>query len=335
MLEIIGRLPPLMLAILVGLILLLLSSGVILFGSLYGPRARLQKRIVSVVGSPGAANATLRRPDRNGSERRRGVEAKLREVERLKKSKRRFRLNEELIQAGLQFAPSRFIVMAVASGLILVVLYIITGLPKIGVPLVAIVGMLGIPKFYLQTRIKRRLKRFTALFADAIDIVVRGVRTGLTVGECLTITAREMPDPIGMEFRAITEGIQLGITLDECLNKLYARVPTTEVRFFSIVLVMQQSTGGNLAETLEKLSDVIRSRKRMRDKIQAFSSEAKASAAIVGSLPIVVALALSLISPKYVGLLVTTDIGKWMIVLGIVWMSLGMAVMAKMIRFDF
>jgi len=200
---------------------------------------------------------------------------------------------------------------------------------------VAVVGMLGLPKFYLRTKVKRRLKKFTALFADAIDILIRGVRTGLTIGECLAIVGREMPDPVGLEFRLITEGVQLGITIDDCLTRLYRRVPTAEVRFFSIVLVMQRSTGGNLAETLEKLTEVIRSRKRMRDKIQALSSEAKTSAAIVGSLPILVAMALAALAPKYIATLFTTDTGNWIILSGLVWMTIGVFVMGKIIRFDY
>jgi len=208
-------------------------------------------------------------------------------------------------------------------------------LPLIGLPMVAIVGALGIPKFYLRRRVKRRIKKFTALFADAIDIMIRGVRTGLTVGECLTIVGREMPDPVGHEFRLVTEGIHLGLTVEECLVRLNQRVPTAEIRFFSIVLVMQKSTGGNLAETLEKLTEVIRSRKRMSDKIQALSSEAKASASIVGSLPILVGLALAALAPHYISLLFTTNTGNWLIVIGLGWMSIGIFVMGKIIRFDY
>jgi tight adherence protein B len=294
----------------------------------------LQRRIVNVVGKP-TGSGKSGKIERGGTDRRRGVEAKLREIERLKNSKRGYRLNEELIQAGLRLSSRQFIAFSCLIGLVLTALYFLAGLPKVGLPLAAIVGMLGLPKFYLRFRVKRRLKQFTALFADGIDVVVRGVRTGLTVGGCLAIVGREMRDPVGSEFRQVTEGLHLGLSLEDCLNKMYARVPISEVRFFSIVLVMQQSTGGNLAETLEKLSDIIRSRKRMRDKIQALSSEAKTSAAIVGSLPILVSLALAAIAPQYIRVLITTDIGKWFIVAGLVWMSIGIFAMAKIIRFDY
>lgn len=323
--------PPVILAVIACLIVLLICAVGLVFAVAYGPRARFQKRLLSVVG----AQSESGRRGRSGTEKRLNVEAKLREIERLKNSKRGYRLNEELMQAGLNISSKNFIALSVAFGALMTLLYILLKLPLIGVPLVGIVGMLGLPKLYLQTRVKRRLKKFTALFADAIDILIRGVRTGLTVGECLAIVGREMPDPVGVEFRLITEGMQLGITVEDCLARLYRRVPTAEIRFFSIVLVMQKSTGGNLAETLEKLTEVLRSRKRMRDKIQALSSEAKTSAGIVGSLPVLVALALTVMSPKYIELLFTTDTGNWLIVIGLVWMTIGVFVMGKIIHFDY
>jgi tight adherence protein B len=331
MLNILHALPPLIVGAVAALTVFLLCVVGALFLSLYGPRARFQKRLTSVVGSSGEPG----RRSKATTERRLNVEAKLREIERLKNSKRGYRLNEELMQAGLTISSRVFVGGSVAFGLVLSLLYLFFHMPLIGLPMVAIVGMLGLPKFFLRMRVSRRLKKFTSLFADAIDVMIRGVRTGLTVGECLAIVGREMPDPVGLEFRLVTEGIQLGLTLDDCLTKLYQRVPTAEIRFFSIVLIMQRSTGGNLAETLEKLTDVIRSRKRMRDKIQSLSSEAKTSAGIVGSLPVLVALALTVIAPKYVALLFTTDTGNWLIVIGLVWMSIGIFVMGKIIHFDY
>lgn len=331
MAEVLRNLPPVVVGAIAALLVIFICVTCALFLSLYGPRARFQKRLTAVVGISNEAG----RRSKVSAERRLNVEAKLREIERLKNSKRGYRLNEELMQAGMTISARAFIAGSIALGVVLSLLYLFFHLPLIGLPMVAIVGMLGLPKLFLRMRVKRRLKKFTSLFADAIDIMIRGVRTGLTVGECLAIVGREMPDPIGLEFRQVTEGIQLGLTLDDCLAKLIQRVPTAETRFFSIVLIMQRSTGGNLAETLEKLTDVIRSRKRMRDKIQSLSSEAKTSAGIVGSLPVLVALALTVIAPKYVALLITTDTGNWLIVIGLVWMSIGIFVMSKIIHFDY
>ncbi|HWU01017.1 MAG TPA: type II secretion system F family protein [Terriglobales bacterium] len=331
MLDTLLKLPPIAFAFIAALVVLLAMMALIFFTVLYGPRAKLRKRILSVVGETGHSA----KDTRGGSDRRRGVEARLKELERLKKSKRGYQLHEELVQAGFNASPRRFMVLSALFGGVLTLLYFLTGLPRVGVPLVAIIATLGLPKSYLRFKIKSRLKKFTALFADAIDIIVRGVRTGLTVGECLNIVGRESPEPVGTEFRKISEGIHLGLTLEECLNRLYRRVPISEVRFFIIVLIMQQSTGGNLAETLEKLSDIIRARKRMRDKIRALSSEATASAGIIGSLPVLMALVLMAIAPSYIALLGTTTVGHWMLMIGAFWMAIGVMVMRKMINFDY
>jgi len=331
MLDILSSLPPLIVAIVGCLLILLACVGGLLLSTVYGPRARFQKRLTAVVGTQvGGGNR-----GRANTEKRLNVEAKLREIERLKNSKRGYRLKEELVQAGLTISSRAFVSSWLVIGALMSLVYVMLKLPLIGLPFVAVVGMLGLPKLFLRTKVKRRLKKFTSLFADAIDVLIRGVRTGLTVGECLAIVGREMPEPVGLEFRLITEGIQLGLTIDDCLGRLYQRVPTAEIRFFSIVLIMQKSTGGNLAETLEKLTEVLRSRKRMRDKIQALSSEAKTSAGIVGSLPVLVALALTVMSPKYIALLFTTDTGNWLILIGLVWISIGLFVMAKIIQFDY
>jgi tight adherence protein B len=208
------------------------------------------------------------------------------------------------------------------------------GLPPILLPAVGLVAFLGIPKFVLNYRIKRRLKKFIAAFPDAIDIIVRGVRSGLTVGECLTIIGQESPDPVGPEFRLVNEAIKLGQPMADALQRMSDRLPSPEFRYFTIVLGTQQQTGGNLAETLAKLSDVLRQRKKMRDKVQAMSSEAKASAGIIGSLPLFVMGALSFLAPDYVALLFTTETGRFMLAICVVVMGCGVMVMRKMINFD-
>jgi tight adherence protein B len=156
----------------------------------------------------------------------------------------------------------------------------------------------------------------------------------MTVAECLSIVGKEMPDPIGMEFRAITESIQMGMTLEDCLNRMVVRVPSNEARFFAIVLITQQTTGGNLAETLAKLSGILRDRKKMRDKIKALSSEAKSSAAIIGCMPFGVGGVLTFTAPDYISLLYTTNAGNWCVAIGVVTMTMGILVIRKMINFE-
>jgi tight adherence protein B len=180
----------------------------------------------------------------------------------------------------------------------------------------------------------RRIANFTASFADAIDIITRGIRSGLPISETFNIIVQDMPDPLGAEFRILVESQRLGVTLDAALARACERVPTAELRFFAIVLSIQQSTGGNLAETLAKLSDVLRGRKRLRDKIQAMSGEAKASAVIIGALPPLVGLLLAAVAPHYIGILLAAPIGHVILGAGAGLMGVGILVMRQMINFD-
>jgi tight adherence protein B len=237
-----------------------------------------------------------------------------------------------LAQAGLTCTPAQFIGVSLAVAAVLGLLGLLLS-PIAGV-LGCIVGGLGLPQFYLRHRQKQRLSRFIALFAEALDVIIRGVRSGLPLGECLNVISREVGEPVGGEFRLVTEGIRLGMTMEEALRRMSERVPTPEVRFFAIVIGIQQQTGGNLAETLAKLADVLRSRKRMRDKISAVSGEAKASASIIGSLPFIISCLIGVTSPAYIKLLFVTSTGNWIITGGIVMMVNGILVMRRMINFD-
>ncbi len=313
------------------LVLAVVIVGIGLINSLYGPRARLERRLGNVGGPVG-------RGEKGGKAqtgmRRKDIEAKLKAAEQIKAKQRGYKLREQLIQAGLKTTPKQFFIYSAGCAVLTALLVLPFGLPLYVPGLALVIGGLGIPRFILSVLVKRRIKKFTANFAEAIDLIVRGVRTGMTVAECLGIVGREMPDPIGVEFRAITEGIQMGLTLEECMNRFTARVPSNETRFFSIVLVTQQTTGGNLAETLAKLAGILRDRKRMRDKIRALSSEAKSSAGIIGSLPFAVGAILSFIAPDYVSILFTTSAGNWCVFAGFIIMGIGVLVMRKMINFE-
>jgi tight adherence protein B len=180
----------------------------------------------------------------------------------------------------------------------------------------------------------RRLKKFGNEFPNAIDVIVRGIRAGLPLNDCLRIIATEAAEPVRTEFRLIVEGQALGLTLTDAATRLYERMPCAESNFFGIVLAIQQKTGGNLSETLGNLSKVIRERRKMRDKIEAVSMEAKASAWIIGSLPVVVTLLVYLTTPKYIELLWLTQAGQFALAASAVWMTIGVLVMRKMINFD-
>lgn len=224
---------------------------------------------------------------------------------------------------------------AICGGLIIVLTLLGLGL---GLPFLLsfLLGMLlglGIPHVTVSVLINKRINTFTALFPDAIDLMVRSLRSGLPITEALAITGKELPDPVGVEFRTVADKIKIGLTMDQALNDTARRVPTPEFQFYVITLAIQRETGGNLAETLSNLSDVLRKRQQMKLKIKAMSSEAKASAYIVGSLPFFVAGLIWMVNDKYLGGFFTDP--RLMIAGGggFVWMSIGGFIMYKMVNF--
>lgn len=192
---------------------------------------------------------------------------------------------------------------------------------------------LGFPRFLLNYKINKRANAFVQGFPDAVDIIVRGVKSGLPLGECMVIIAQESPPPVGEEFRLIIESMRLGLTLGEAMDRAVKRVTMAEFRFFAIVLGIQQETGGNLAETLSNLSEILRARKKMKNKVKAMSSEARTTAMIIGCLPIVMALLLWATAPDYIALLFTTSAGKINIAVGLTSITIGSTIMAKMVNF--
>jgi tight adherence protein B len=329
------RLMMLGIAVLAAVFVLLIGFGI--YAVATAPQARLRRRISAVVGEPLPALAlpgTGRKDVQGAAKRKKQIQQRLKDTEEAQKKRRGSRLREQLVYSGMKVTPTQFIIYALICGAIITAVAAIFRMPPIVLPAVAAVGFLGLPKMFLNFRIKRRLKKFVAAFPDAIDIIVRGVRSGLTVGECLNIVGTESPDPVGPEIRMVNEAIKLGQTMGDALQRMSDRIPSPEFRYFTIVLGTQQTTGGNLAETLAKLSDVLRQRKKMRDKVQAMSSEAKASAGIIGSLPICVMGALAFLATDYVALLFTTKAGNFMLAISVVIMGTGVMVMRKMINFD-
>jgi tight adherence protein B len=315
--------------------MLLLGFGI--YAAVTAPQARLRRRIGAVVGEPSAV-VTIpgagRKDVQSGAKRKKQIQDRLKQAEESRQKRRGSRIREQLVFAGLKISPQQFFIYALAAGAVFTGMAFYFSLPPIFLPAIALIAFLGVPKFVLSFLIKKRLKKFIAGFPDAIDVIVRGVRSGLTVGECLAIVAQESPDPVGPEFRLVNEAIKLGQPMGDALQRMSDRLPSPEFRYFTIVLGTQQQTGGNLAETLAKLSDVLRQRKKMKDKVQAMSSEAKASAGIIGSLPLFVMGALQFLAPEYIALLFTTETGRFMLAICVVVMGTGVMVMRKMINFD-
>lgn len=250
-------------------------------------------------------------------------------------------------QAGLDLPTSAFWIISAVSAVAAVVVVFLSGAGVSGAsvrgvfipgPLImiaaSIAGFFGLPRWILGTLAKMRAKKMTNQFADAIDVIVRGVKSGLPLTECLRIIARESPAPLGEEFETLTDNIAMGTSVDRSLQKFYERVPLPEVNFFVIVLTIQSKSGGNLSEALGNLSNIIRSRKMMREKIKAMSSEAKASAMIIASLPFVVGVMVYMTTPEYIAELWLTSTGHMILAGAAGLMFTGIMVMRRMINFE-
>ena len=269
--------------------------------------------------------------------RRKQIEETLGKIEERQKSKKKKAKSVEsrLLQADWSMKPQSFIMGSLILAVVFGGLPLVLGLPIQACGALAFVMGLGFPRFILNAAINRRQKKFTSHFADAMDIIVRGVRTGLPLGDCLKIIAHESPDPLGAEFRRVVEGESLGIPIEVCLDQMYERMPISEVNFFSTVLNIQKTTGGNLGEALANLSNVLRGRKILREKIKALSAEAKVSAMIIGSLPIIVMILVTIASPDYMNDLYKTSTGQRNMMIGAGMMVVGTLMMRKMINFKF
>ncbi|HEX5007687.1 MAG TPA: type II secretion system F family protein [Hyphomonadaceae bacterium] len=249
-------------------------------------------------------------------------------------------IEERIKQAGFTFPVSTFWIASAVMGVVVGgVMFFAAGMNESWKILVAI-GMafaagLGAPRWLLTMAIKGRQKKFIGQFADAIDVIVRGVKSGLPLNECLRMIARESPQPLGAEFQVVCDAVAMGVPVDQALGRMYQRMPIQEVNFFNIVLAIQQKAGGNLSEALGNLSNVLRSRKLLREKIKALSSEAKASAMIIGALPIAVIILVYFTTPAYIMTLFTTEIGNLILLIAGGLMGIGIYIMRQMINFDF
>jgi tight adherence protein B len=267
--------------------------------------------------------------------RREQVEISLKELEERAKKSSSPPLSIRIAQAGLTWTKQQFFITSGVLGAIVFVAVWILDFGMIPPALLAFAAGFGLPRWTLSFLKKRRETKFLDRFPDAIDVIVRGIKSGLPLGDSLRVLAAEAPEPILTEFRIILETQAVGVPLGEACAKLFERMPLPEANFFAIVIAIQQKSGGNLSEALGNLSKVLRDRKKMKGKIKAMSTEAKASAAIIGSLPVAVMTIVYITSPDYITLLWTEKLGQMMLAGSAVWMSIGIMVMKKMINFNF
>jgi tight adherence protein B len=243
-------------------------------------------------------------------------------------------LQQRLDRTGKSWSLGRYLLACLGLVLVVGALIYLEGAPL----LLAILGGTAVglllPHMVIGYLISKRIGMFNANFPDGIELIVRGLRSGLPISETLTVVASEIPGPVGVEFKAVTDKVKIGKTMDEALQDTANRLGTAEFQFFCITLAIQRETGGNLAETLSNLATVLRQRAQMKLKIKAMSSESKASAYIVGSLPFIVFGLVWMMNPQYLGgffvdeRLMVAGIG------GLIWMSIGGAIMAKMVNFE-
>jgi tight adherence protein B len=305
-------------------------SWVFLYPMLSGERKAEHRRSSVAKSEPAARNV-----DKNQRSRREQVEGSLKELEARRQKEKKIPLSSRLTQAGLTWTTQKFMV---ASGVLAAFAFAIAMLAGGG--LIAAVGLafaagFGLPRWALSYLKKRREKAFLKALPDAVDVIVRGIKAGLPLFESIKVVAADAPEPLKSEFLAIIETQAIGMPLGDACARLFDRMPVPEANFFGIVIAIQQKSGGNLSEALGNLSKVLRDRKKMAEKIQAMSMEAKASAGIIGSLPPIVMLLVYLSTPDYISLLWTHPTGQLMLVGCVIWMSIGIFVMKRMINFDF
>ncbi|MGN6765348.1 MAG: type II secretion system F family protein [Rhizobiaceae bacterium] len=272
------------------------------------------------------------------AKRRKSIQESLKELDEKQKLKDRNvkkpPLKVQIRQAGLNLSMERFYLYSALCGLFFSAIVFIVGAPIYVVPGALLAGAFGIPRWLVMFMRARRVKAFLNEFPNALDVIVRAVKSGLPLNDAVRLIASEAQEPVRAEFRRIVESQQMGFSIPDAAMRMPETMPCPEAGFFGIVIQIQSQAGGNLSEALGNLSRVLRDRKKMKAKIKALSMEAKASAAIIGSLPIIVAFLVYLSSPSYIMPLFVTSTGHLLLGIAAVWMSMGIFTMKKMMNFD-
>lgn len=321
--------------------LVMLSAGGLAYVFLYRriETENIAERRIGQISTRGIAGEQPAARVTDPTKRRKSVQDTLKEIEEKQKAKAKQSRSPPLIlrmqQAGLRWSRRTFLLFSLASGLATFAVAFSLGAPLYAIAAFALAATFVLPRWLVNFLRKRRMKKFLNEFANAMDVIVRGVKAGLPLNDCIRIIASEAVEPVRTEFRQISEAQTMGVSLADAVARLPERVPVPEATFFAIVVAIQSKAGGNLAETLGNLSRVLRDRKKMLGKIKAMSMEAKASAFIIGALPIIVMGLVFVTSPAYIMLLFTDPMGNIILAASGIWMTIGILVMRRMINFDF
>ena len=332
-------LDPIVLAIIA---LAAISAGAVSYGVLFSRienEKKAQSRVAKVKSAETDRVKIKASRDRLAemTKRRKSVQDSLKELEKKQEEvnkKKAATLKAKIMQAGLRFSETQFYIGSAILGTIAGAMAFLGGLNIFVVLGIAFVVGAGIPRFFVNYVLKRRLKKFMDELPNALDVMVRSIKSGLPLNDALRLIANEAKEPVKSEFRRVVEAQQMGLSVPDAIGRMYMTVPLSEVSFFAIVIQIQAQAGGNLSEALGNLSRVIRDRKKMKAKVTALSMEAKASAYIIGALPFIVSTLVYLTSPEYMTILFTDPRGHLIMGISAVWMSIGIFVMRNMINFD-
>jgi len=310
------------------------AAGFALVPSMLGS-SRANKRIKALQGDI-QANRRENNAARSRDSRRREIQATLKsQTDLLEKRKKRVPLQDQIFQAGLKIKRNDFIRNQVILGVGLFVLTFLLQVQLLYCVVFAVAGGYLLPRLYLGNRRRKYQNQFLDELPNAVEAIVRGVKSGLPLNDSMRVVAKEVKEPVRSEFQRVLDQQAVGKSMSEAVQILFDRVPLPEVNFFVVVITVQQQAGGNLSEALGNLSRVLRNRKKMKQKVKAMSSEAKASAGIVGSLPFMVAILVTLTTPNYMAPLIEEPIGQVWLGIGFLLMATGIFVMNRMIQFDY
>ncbi len=324
--------------------LVAVSTGAVAYGVLYSKIETEKKtatRINRVRSAETDTNQMKAARDRvqEISKRRKSVQDSLKELEKKQQQDKTKKANAaslkaKLVQSGLAISLTQFYMVSVLIGLVVLAVTFLAGMGPLVIAGATFVAAFGLPRWFVGFLVGRRQKKFLEEFPNSLDVMTRSIRSGLPLNDAIRMIASDGQEPVKTEFRRIVESQQLGLSVPDSVARMHQTMPLNEVSFFAIVIAIQGQAGGNLSEALSNLSRVLRDRKKMKAKVNALSMEAKASAAIIGALPFIVALLVYLTSPGYIMILFTDSRGHLILGVSAVWMSIGLLVMRNMINFE-
>lgn len=312
-------------------LLVFLAAATVLFFVQNAQGKEKRKRLMTVMGVEGAEASKKENPLKE--KRKDDLSKKLKELSEEEGSKKKSApLSLQLQQAGMEISTRTFFIRSVFAGIVFTLLVMLSDVPAFVVWVSPIIGTFGLPKMFLKFKIKKRQKAFINELADALEAMIRLLKAGMPITECISMVSREFEGPVGEEMALIYEAQKIGVSLPDAVSEAAKRVPIPEMKMFATGISIQVQTGASLSEVLQNLANVIRGRFRLKRKVASLSSEAKASATIIGALPFLVAGALYAVNPTYMELLWTTEQGKTLMYGAGFWMSIGVFVMKQIVN---